>query len=134
MADDTHPEVARRANGRRPVGGMCIAIVGGFDRQAPLLHEMAARSGHTVAFHTGNVHGRGAGELCAVVARSDLVVIVTDHNSHGGVRTAKRLVRQLNRTSIVLPRCGIARFGALLEALSAPERHARDPERLLERA
>jgi hypothetical protein len=134
MAYDNHPEAADRLDGERPVSGLRIAVVGGFDRQAPLLHDMAARSGHSVEFHTGNVRGRGAGELRAVIARSDLVVIVTDHNSHGGVQAAKRLVRQLDRSSVVVSRCGVARFGALLDAISARARHARRYEPMAARA
>ena len=110
MAKSNHHEAATR-----------IAVVGGFDRQAPLLNEMATRAGRTVEFHTGNVRGRGAGDLRAVVGRSDLVVIVTDHNSHGAVIAAKRLAREMNRRAVVVTRCGIARFGALLEGLSAHE-------------
>ena len=101
-----------------------IAVVGGFDRQAPLLSEMAGRTGRTVEFHTGNVRGRGASDLRAVISRSDLVVIVTDHNSHGGVQVAKRVARELRRSSVVLTRCGVARFGALLDALATRDRRA----------
>src|SRR6185437_8159875 len=104
-------------------------VVGGFDRQAPLLNQMAARTGRTVEFHTGNVRGRGASGLRAVVGRSDLVVIVTDHNSHGAVITAKRLAREMNRRAVVVTRCGIARFGALLDGLSERERLAASPAR-----
>ncbi len=88
----------------------------------------------TQEFHTGNVRGRGASDLRAVIARSDLVVIVTDHNSHGGVHVAKRLARQLKRTSVVLTRCGVARFGALLDALAARERYACGSEPSVARA
>ena len=107
---------------------MRIAVIGGISRQEPQLAQRAARGGHSVEFHVGNVHGRGAGELRGVVARSEVVVIVTDHNSHGAVQIAKRLVRQLNRTSVVLARCGVARFGALLDALETRERYLRSVE------
>lgn len=104
---------------------MRIGVIGGISRQEPQLARRAAHGGHVVEFHVGNVHGRGASELRALVARSEVVVIVTDHNSHGGVQIAKRLARQLKRTSIVLSRCGVARFGALLDALEARERYMR---------
>src|SRR4029078_10575754 len=84
-----------------------------------VLFRSATRAGRTVEFHTGNVRGRGAGDLRAVVGRSDVVVIVTDHNSHGAVIAAKRLAREMNRRAVVVTRCGIARFGALLDGLSA---------------
>jgi hypothetical protein len=116
MTRDTRPSGRERAQR--------IAVIGGFDRQAPLLSELAGRTGRTVEFHTGNVRGRGAHDLRAVIARSDLVVIVTDHNSHGGVQVAKRMARQLGRISVVLSRCGIARFGALLDALATRDRRA----------
>jgi hypothetical protein len=115
MAQRNHQESALTVATR-------IAVVGGFDRQARLLGEMAARAGRTVEFHTGDVRGRGAGGLRAVVGRSDLIVIVTDHNSHGAVIAAKRLAREMNRTTMVVTRCGIARFGALLGGLSTRDR------------
>lgn len=122
MAQSIQAESAQRVDGER---ALRIAVIGGFDRQVPLLTEMAIRSGHAVEFHTGDVRGRGAGDLRGVVARSDVIVIVTDHNSHGGVHAAKRLARELNRSSVVVTRCGPARFGALIAALAARTRHAR---------
>jgi hypothetical protein len=44
--------------------------------------------------HTGDVKGRGAASLEAMVTRADHVVIVTGINSHGGVRLAKQFARK----------------------------------------
>ena len=103
---------------------MRIGFVGGISRQEPQLAQLAAQAGHPIEFHVGDVRGRGAADLRALVARADLVVIVTDQNSHGGARMAKLLARQLGRASVVLSRCGVARFAALLDALAARERYA----------
>lgn len=131
MAYNTNAGLARRV---ADDGARRIAVIGGFDRQAPLLTDMARRSGHTVEFHTGNVRGRGTTDLRGIVARSDVVVIVTDHNSHGGVHEAKRLAREFDRPAIVVTRCGPARFGMLLDTLSIPARDARTPGAAVARA
>lgn len=103
---------------------MRIGIIGGIDRQEPELSRLAAAAGHVLELHTGKVGGRGAGELRALVARVDLLLVVTDHNSHTAVQMARRLGRQLGCPVVVLARCGVARFQALLAALAARERQA----------
>jgi hypothetical protein len=97
---------------------MRIAWIGGVERNEGDLAAMAARAGHVLAFHGGHVGGRGTGELRAAVERADLVVILTDVNSHGAVLLAKKLCRQMGRPMMLTRRCGASRFQQLLDALA----------------
>lgn len=98
---------------------MRIALVGGMDRQERHFRDLATAAGHDLDVHDGHVGGRGSSDLDAIVQRSDLVVILTDKNSHGAVGIAKRAVQRWGRASLILRRCGIARFHTLLEAIDA---------------
>lgn len=102
---------------------MRIACVGGMDRSQADMERLAHQRGHTVEFHTGDVRGRGADALRGIVERSELVLIVTDLNSHGGVQLSKKLCQRLGRPSMVVKRCGNARFGHLLDALQTRDAH-----------
>ena len=70
---------------------MRIAWIGGLERNERELERIAVRGGHGLEFHSGHVGGRGAGDLRAMIERSDLVVILTDVNSHGAVLLAKKM-------------------------------------------
>src|SRR5271169_6757158 len=97
---------------------MRIGWIGGRERNETQLERIAERSGHTLEFHSGHVGGRGADSIRALVERSDFLVIVTDVNSHGAVLLAKKMAAQVGRASLVIRRCGSARFQALLAAFN----------------
>jgi hypothetical protein len=82
-----------------------IAWIGGLDRNEQELTELAARCGHALEFHGGQVKGRGAAEIRSIVDRADAVVILTDVNSHGGVLVAKAQAK-LRRVPMQLARRG----------------------------
>jgi hypothetical protein len=103
---------------------MHVGIIGGLDRAAPHYREVALRLGHSVECHTGDLAGNGPHALEAVVQRSDLVVIVTDVNSHGAVWQARRLSRRHGAPLVFVRRLGVARLRQLVEALP---RGARTP-------
>ena len=98
---------------------MRIGIVGGLGRAEPYYGRMATAAGHEALFHDGEVTGRGARALERVVDRCELIVIVTDVNSHGAVQQARRRLREQGRSPLLLRRLGPARFAALLSALNA---------------
>jgi hypothetical protein len=102
---------------------MRIGWIGGRERNETQLERIAERSGHVLEFHSGHVGGRGAGDIRALVERSDFIVIVTDVNSHGAVILAKKLAQKMGRASLVIRRCGTARFQALLDALAIREQN-----------
>lgn len=98
---------------------MKIALVGGLVRREAQLAKLAAEAGHEIEWHTGDVSGRGADGLKAVIERSDVVLILTEINCHGSMYLAKRVARQLGRHAMVLRKCGPAKFQSVLAHLSA---------------
>jgi len=97
---------------------MRIGIVGGLDRKARELEGIALARGHHLELHTGVIAGpASAAGLRAMVARSDLVIVVTDINSHNGVRMARRQARISRRPLRLLRRMGVSQFEALVRVL-----------------
>ncbi len=96
---------------------MRVGVIGGLERSEPLYGRLAAAHHHEAVFHGGGMSGHGRRALERLVARCDLVVIVTDVNSHGAVQLARRLLREKGRSPLLMRRCGVARFIALLAAL-----------------
>ena len=73
---------------------MRIGIIGGLDRNARDLEAVADSGGHELEAHTGVVAGSSsAASLRALVARADLVFVLTDVNSHNAVHIARRAAR-----------------------------------------
>jgi len=96
-----------------------IGIVGGLDREARALEEIAVARGHHLEVHTGVIAGSAsAAGLRALVARSDLIIVVTDVNSHNGVRMARRQARISQRPLRLLRRMGVSQFEALVRGLA----------------
>ena len=96
---------------------MRIVIIGGLERAGQHLERMALEAGHEVLFHDGRTGGRGAKTLAQLVDRCQVVVVLTDVNSHGAVQLARRLLRENERAPLLMRRLSIARFAALLEAI-----------------
>jgi len=97
---------------------MNIALVGGIARCEPDLDCLAREAGHHLEFHRGHVGGRGADGLKAMIERANVVIIVTQINSHGSMYLAKKVARQLGRDALVLRKCGPVTFQALLDQLA----------------
>ncbi len=104
---------------------MRIAMIGGVERNETDYARIAERAGHSLEFHGGWIGGRGADTLAALIARAELVIIVTDVNSHGAVILARRLAAERGRPIQLLRRMGTSRFRSLLEALTKPARESR---------
>ncbi len=96
---------------------MHIGLVGGLDREANRYAELAHEQGHTLECHTGITAGRGGETLATLVLRADVVVVVTDVNSHAGMWGARRLARRHHRPCVLTRRMGVSRFRALLTEL-----------------
>jgi hypothetical protein len=95
---------------------MHVGIVGGMDRAAPHYRSVAEHGGHSVECHTGDLAGTGPSTLEAIVQRSDLLVVVTDLNSHGAVWQARRLARQHACAVVFVRRLGVARLRQIVES------------------
>jgi 4-hydroxy-3-methylbut-2-enyl diphosphate reductase IspH len=114
---------------------MFIGIIGGMDRQASKLVDIGRLAGHEVQCHTGQLNGGATvGELRTLIDRSDVVLIVTDLNSHNAVRLARRLASRAHRPARLVRRLGTAQFAALIEGWKAqsatPARARGDSPRL----
>ena len=96
---------------------MRIGWVGGLDRSKALFEEVALRAGHTLEMHEGHVGGRGSLILEGVVARCDVLIIVTELNSHGGVLHAKRLARRAGRKSVLVRRGSVTSLQRVIASL-----------------
>jgi hypothetical protein len=97
---------------------MHIVIVGGVERGEQRYAAVAANLGHSFEFHGGDMAGRGSASLEALVERSDLVICVTDVNSHAAVLGARRHARALGRRCLLTRRLGLSRFRAFLGELT----------------
>jgi hypothetical protein len=96
-------------------------MIGGVDRSAGDLQEVAEARGHRLELHTGVMSSSAAAtSLRALIARSDLVLVLTDVNSHNAVRTARREARVRKRPLKILRRMGTSQFAAWLQGLEEP--------------
>ncbi|MGC4086526.1 MAG: DUF2325 domain-containing protein [Polyangiaceae bacterium] len=100
---------------------MHIGLIGGVERGERRYAALAEAEGHSFEVHSGDMAGRGGDTLAALVERSDLVVVVTDVNSHAAVLAARRWTRVLNRRCLLVRRFGFSRFRALLRELPFAE-------------
>ncbi len=101
---------------------MRIAVIGGRYRNETQLLRTARAMGHELEFEEGHTHGRHVDAIRTAVTRADLVVIVTDVNSHGGVQVAKRVARQVDRPTLIIQNFGVARLCRLLDAFEHRQR------------
>jgi len=93
---------------------MRIGIVGGAERIEARLRDVATSEGHELEFHPGHMNGTGSGKLKAIVERCDLLVVVTDVNSHAAVLQARELARRSGRPLRLLRRLGTAQLRLLM--------------------
>ena len=104
---------------------MKVVWIGGMTRSAEQYEREAARFGHHLEAHDGTVGGRGSGTLRTAIQRADLVIALTEVNSHGAVGIARKEARELDKPFVLLRRCGLSRFRALLESLAGSETRER---------
>jgi hypothetical protein len=103
---------------------MRIGIIGGLDRNARDLESVAAAGGHRLETHTGVVGGSAsAASLRALVARADLVFVLTDVNSHNAVHIARRTARLHGIPLRILRRLSASHLGAYLNAPAPASPH-----------
>ncbi|MCU0655155.1 MAG: DUF2325 domain-containing protein [Polyangiaceae bacterium] len=98
---------------------MRIGIVGGLCRAESDLSRVARKAGHEVEFHDGQLRGPSAGALESLIGRSDVVVVVTEVNSHAAMLKTKELLRKNGREAVFLRKASKSRLSQLLEELTA---------------
>jgi hypothetical protein len=96
---------------------MRVAVIGGLERHEAEIERRAGALGHTVEFHRGRVGGRRTEELEAIVSRSEIVIIVTQVNSHGAMYIAKKAADRHARRALVARTCSPSSFRGLMESV-----------------
>jgi hypothetical protein len=97
---------------------MRIGIIGGLDRNARDLEAIAEAGGHHLETHTGVISGSSStASLRAIVARADLVFVLTDVNSHNAVHIARKSARLHHVPLRIVRRLGSTHLAAYLETL-----------------
>jgi hypothetical protein len=98
---------------------MRVGIIGGVERNQARYEEVAKAVGCDVEFHHGHMRGRGPEALDSMVERCDLIVIVTEINSHCAVRTAQKHCRKRGRRVLIVRKFGIHSFEQAARAAQA---------------
>lgn len=93
---------------------MRIGIIGGTERAESRLRDVATHGGHELEFHAGHSSGPSSERLKSMMNRCDLVVIVTEINSHSAVLQARELARRTGRPIRILRKLGTSQLRALL--------------------
>jgi hypothetical protein len=98
-----------------------VAVVGGLSRAGELWSRAGKAMGVELDHHDGRTRGRGSHDIEAAVRRADVVVIITDPNSHGGVSVARRAAISAARPHVLVKHL---RPDGLGEAVAAARAHA----------
>jgi hypothetical protein len=96
---------------------MRIGMVGGVERNEGAYRDIAERWGHELHFHSGHMAGRGSDTLTSLAASVQLLIIVTDVNSHGAVILARRVAHKHGTPVVLHRRCSPSRFQAICAGL-----------------
>ena len=115
MSLSASPVSVSTSPGRR----LRVGIVGGVERTAVQLERAAESLGCSLEYHGGHTKGRGASALDALIRRVDVVVILTDVNSHNAVTQARRAALSAKRPHVLLRRMSPGRLGALVSVMLA---------------
>ena len=94
-----------------------VAVIGGLTRATDQWLRAGAAIGGQLEHHDGQSAGRRAADIAAIVRRADIVLIITDLNSHNGVAQARRAALAHQRPHLLLRRLrpdGVAQ--AIVEA------------------
>ncbi len=94
-----------------------IGLVGGVERSELLFQQAAKAAGYDLEFHGGHTAGRGAQTLASMINRVDLVVIVTDVNSHNAVVAARKLASSRGVRCLLVRRSSPSRLIAQIREL-----------------
>ncbi len=98
-----------------------VAVVGGLSRAGELWTRAGKAQGFDLEHHDGRTRGRGSHDIIAAVRRADVVVIITDPNSHGGVSVARRAAVLAERPHVLVKHL---RPDGLTEAVAAAHAQA----------
>lgn len=94
-----------------------IGVIGGVDRTTAQLARAASTIDCDLEHHHGHTTHVRVAELAALVHRVDLLVVVTDVNSHTAVIKARRLARAYGRQCVLTRRLSPGRLVQLVGEL-----------------
>lgn len=100
-----------------------VAVVGGLSWAGDLWTRAGDAIGVKLEHHDGRTRGRGSEEIQAVVRRADIVVIITDPNSHGGVSVARKAAMAGARPLVLVKHLRPAGLRDAVEAAKANAAH-----------
>jgi hypothetical protein len=95
-----------------------VAFVGGVECVDRQLIALGDELGIDVEVHHGHMKGQSKQRLVALIARTNILVLVTGVNSHGAVSIAKREAVRSGAEVRILKFCGSSRARALLSELA----------------
>lgn len=98
---------------------MHIAWIGGLTRSLDRYAEEAKRLGHALHTHDGVIGGKGTASLENVLLRADMIIALTEVNSHGAIGLARRASIEYGKPFFLLRKCGTARFRELMLSIAA---------------
>jgi hypothetical protein len=101
-----------------------IGMIGGVERSEGLFQQAAHAAGYDLEVHSGHTAGRGAQTLASLVNRVDLVVIVTDVNSHNAVVAARKAAVSRGVKHLLVRRCSPSRLIDLIHSVETDIAHA----------
>jgi hypothetical protein len=100
---------------------MRVGIIGGKEISQTRYAEVAQAADSQVEFHDGHMAGRGSEALATLVSRCDVIVIVTQINSHAAVRMAQKYCRKRGRRVLIVRRFGLHSFASIVQNQSLSE-------------
>jgi hypothetical protein len=98
---------------------MRIGVIGGKELSSTRYEQLAKAHGSAVEFHDGKMAGRGTSALDCLVQRCDLIVIVTQINSHAAVQRAQKYCRAHRKPVLIVRRFGLHAFGEIVQGRNA---------------
>lgn len=91
-----------------------VGIVGGVDRTTVLWQRALDTVGAQLEHHNGHMRGRASDGLASLIDRVDLLVILTDVNSHNAVIAARKLAIKRGRRHVLMRRCSPLKLVSVL--------------------
>jgi hypothetical protein len=98
-----------------------VAVIGGLSRATDQWRRAGDAIGVHLEHHDGRAEGHRAATIASIVRRADVVLIITDLNSHNGVAVARKAAVAHGRPHALLRRLrpdGVA--AAISDALALP--------------
>jgi hypothetical protein len=103
-----------------------VAVVGGLSRAGGQWSRAGEAIGVDLVHHDGQTRGGRSKGIIAAVRRADVVVIITDPNSHAGVAVARRAAQSAARPHVLVKHLRPDGLGAVIDdalAAARPPHH-----------